>query len=303
MVKMGNHPKSLLPIKKLERYDVYYSRSFNRQRTYKYLFLLQDGSTVESAAYQHYQNDLPVDLSIDISSMVGCPMKCKFCESASIAYRRTLKEGEMLSQVFMLVSEHDKIFPKITCSFQGIGEPSLIPEKVLNVSNYLVNVSSRYEVSISTIGEKPAAFKIWRDHAVEIDSLQLSCSGTSESKVATIMPRSPSINKLIDEILLCSESPNINKTKFNYILINGFNDSSLDIETLVNYFRGTSVTVKISALNPTRSSTRYMLSETTYKHATEIKNKLIANDIDCYVYGAFNDIAVSCGQLTHMLEI
>jgi 23S rRNA (adenine2503-C2)-methyltransferase len=297
-----SHNHLLTKVKGFARSERYQSRSFDRQVAYRYLFRLSDGNVIETSGYQHYLEDRPVDYSIDISSMVGCPMKCKFCESALLTFDRALEAGEMVAQVVNLVDWHGDGFPRITCSFQGIGEASLIPEKILSVSRKLLAMDSRYEISIATLGERPHAFKIWRDSDIAIDSLQLSCSGTTDQQIKKMMPRGPKIQRLINELVLCSRSANINKVKLNYILMDGLNDSSDDVRRLIDMTQGTDIAVKVSSLNLTEAAHRAGLQQGSEDSAQRISTELRSAGIESYVYGPFNETNVSCGQLAFLAE-
>ena len=63
----------------------------------KYLFLLEDGNTIEAVLMKHdYGN------SICVSSQVGCNMGCSFCESGRVKKIRNLSTSEMVRQVLMV---------------------------------------------------------------------------------------------------------------------------------------------------------------------------------------------------------
>lgn len=289
-------------VKGLNRSEAYRSRSFDRQIAYRYLLRLADGNVVEASGYQHYLDDKPVDYSVDISSMVGCPMRCKFCESALLRFIRILEPCEMVAQVTNLVDWHGEGFPRITCSFQGIGEPSLIPDRVLQVSEELLAIDKRNEISISTVGERLNAFQIWRDSNIRIDSLQLSCSGTTDAQIESVMPRGPKIHQLIEELILCDNAANINKVKLNYILLEGFNDGTDDVRRLVAMLQGTSIAVKVSALNLTQASQVSGMQQASQEQACRISTILNTSGVESYVYGPFSETNVSCGQLAFLDE-
>jgi len=300
--KINNY--KLRKISIVKREDRYNSKYYDYQVAYRYLFQLLDEQQIESGAYLHFFGDTPVALAIDISSMVGCPMSCKFCESASIQYKRDLNIYEMIAQVTYLVEEHDKHkFPKIICSFQGIGEPSLIPHRIIEASRHFISSDHRINISISTIGFRLNAFKLWRECEIPIDNLQISCSGTTSKQIKWLMPDLPNLNKLVNEAILCTESDNIQKVKFNYVLIKDFNDSNQDVERLITLFSGTPIIVKISALNPTIASKGYKIIPGSFRRAEEICCKLKFNKVASYVYGSFNSTFVSCGQLSFIDKI
>lgn len=280
------------------REDKFLSRYFDHQVSYRYLLQLADGNTIETSAYLHYLRGQIVDIAIDISSMIGCPMQCKFCESGSIAYVRALHPKEMLEQFFLMCKLHDSPeIPKILCSFQGIGEPSLIADTIIDVSQQLLELDTRCKISISTIGSKLSAFKLWRDSSLPIDNLQISSSGSADDQIARIMPRTPDITALIEESTLSLQSENIQKVKFNYILIKGINDTDRDVERLIELFRHRNIIVKISCMNETQIARYHHLASGDMDRAIFFAQRLQEADIDSYVFGAFNSIDISCGQL------
>lgn len=246
-----NNTDTLTEVSKCTRIDIYHSKFFDKQVAYRYLFCLSDGNLIESAAYHHFKRDPYIlqDLSIDLSTMVGCPCKCKFCASQSISYIRSLKPFEIISQFVRLVREHDiPSYPQIMCSFQGIGEASLIPEDIIEISKHLLKLDRRINISIATMGTFLRAFQIWRDSGVPIRNLQISLSGTTNEQTHWLMPASPDFKKLISEAQLCASTGRFHQIKFNYILIKDFNDSNSDVKRLISFFTNTPYILKISAL-------------------------------------------------------
>jgi len=299
-------PTTNIPLKivsTFRRDDTYHSIYFGRQVAYRqiayrYLLGLEDENRIESSIYQHFLGDTSADLSIDISTMVGCPMKCKFCESASISYVRSLTVDEITSQVVQLVNQHDAPrFNEIMCACQGIGEPSLIAERVLESSAYLLSLDPRIRISIATLGTRLSAFRVWRESGIPIANLQISSSGTTAEQINWLTPRLPTLDELIYEAKLCVQCSNFMQVKFNHVLIRGFNDSPEDVQRLISFFRGTSIIVKIAALNPTFASKRNRLTPGTFERAQEICRELRANGVNSFVGGSFNNTNVSCGQL------
>jgi 23S rRNA (adenine2503-C2)-methyltransferase len=292
--------KTLRMLHVYKREDRYFSKYYDQQVAYKYLFALHEEHSIESAAYQHFRgvDRMPQDLSIDISSMIGCPMGCTFCESSLIPYKRCLTVDEMVAQVASLVEKHDRPrFPQIMCSFQGIGEPSLVAEEVIEASERLLMLDDRFDISIATIGANLKAFRAWRESNVPIHNLQISSSGITDEQLKRIIPNSPGVVKLVDEAQKCFGSSNFHKVKFNYILLDRFNDSERDVEQIISFFRDTGIIVKISALNPTAASQRAGLCPGSLERAVEMCKELLDNNVDSFVYGSFNDTNVSCGQL------
>jgi len=183
------------------------------------------------------------------------------------------------------------------CAYQGIGEPSLIAERVSESAAYLLTLDPRIEISIATLGTRVAAFKIWRESGIPIGNLQISSSGTTEEQINWLMPRQSTLKELLEEAKQCAQCSNFKKIKFNYLLIRGFNDSGEDVKRLISFFQGTTIIVKIGSLNSTLASKRAGLVPATFERAQEISRQLQANGISSFVGGPFNDTNVSCGQL------
>lgn len=290
--------KILKEIKRIKVEDNFISMNFDSQIAYRYLFKLNCGNTIETTAYLHYKNKIPSNLAIDISTMVGCPMDCQFCATSSQKYERQLTPEEIIEQVKLLIENHDnKNIPEITCSFQGIGEPSLMAKEIISVSKQLLKLDNRIILSIATMGNNLKAFEIWRNSDIPIFSLQLSCSGATNNKLKNIMPNSPKIESLVRELIKCTRTKNISKVKLNYILIKGYNDTTEDINSLINIIKNTDIIVKISSLNNTVNTKDNDLKQSSKDEAIKIVEKLKDNSISSYVYGTFNDTTISCGQL------
>ena len=296
----NNEKPILLELKRTEKSGPYSSRFFDYQIANRYLFRLQDGRTIESGAYQHFSGAKrkPVALAIDISTMVGCPMQCKFCASSFLTYIRPLTVEEMVAQVKRLISEKDNGFEKIVCSFQGIGETSLIPDVIMQASRRVLQLDPRCHISIATLGNRLEAFRIWCESEVPIDNLQVSCSGTTNEQIDWLMPGIDDIETLFSEVKQCTYAKNINKIKINYVLIRGFNDSQADLTRLITKFGGTSIIIKISALNQTFASQHNRLVSVSQEQAQRFSAALIANGVDSFLHGSFKETNISCGQLT-----
>lgn len=280
------------------RTDRYMSRYYDTQHSHRYLVVLNDGRAVEATAYYHSRNGHLQDLSIDVSTMLGCPVGCSFCESGSIARVRVLSVKEIICQFDELVRRYDNPdVPHVVCSFQGIGEPSLIPNHVIAVAERVISTEPRFAISISTTGVGLTAFQHWRESGISVENLQISLGAPREEMRRRIINAAPPITELICEARRCLESGNFRKVKFNLVLISHLNDSDEDIDALVSLFRKTDITVKLSALNSTNIAQRHGLSSSSLKRAEEMAEELRYHGIDSYVFGAFNDIEVSCGQL------
>ena len=88
--------------------------------TRKYLFDLGDGSNVEAVAMWYEKRT-----TLCISTQVGCPLDCTFCETATGRYGRNLTGGEILDQICALKRDAGLPHKKVNVVFMGMGEPLL----------------------------------------------------------------------------------------------------------------------------------------------------------------------------------
>jgi len=146
---------------------------------------------------------------------------------------------------------------------------------------------------VSTTGVGVAAFALWRESRIEFENIQISLLAPREESRRLMMASAPSLVTLLKEGQLCLESGTFRKVKFNLVLIRGINDSHDDLDALVSLFKGTGLTVKLSALNRTRVAMHHDLHPSSLQRAQQMASELRAQGVDCYVFGAFSDIDVS----------
>lgn len=280
------------------RDDRYWSRYFDFQRAYRYVGTLRDSLQIEASAYEHYASGTPSTLAIDISTMVGCPLRCRYCAAASVPYRRPLKESEIDAQAELLLTLHgERRFPKITCSFQGIGDPALVPQTVIRAGRHVLSLDDRAALSLATTLADPKVIAVWGESGLPIDNLQISCSATTVEQARALVPTGFDPFRAMHAAVLARQYTSIRKVKLNYILLHGFNDSSADIERLVSLMAPQALTIKVSVLNQTAASAYYGFRPATLAAAQWFAAHLREGGIDSYVYGAFEGTNISCGQL------
>jgi 23S rRNA (adenine2503-C2)-methyltransferase len=282
------------------REDRFDALTFDSQVAHKYVLRLADGNQVETAAYEHFRDGRRVRLAVDVSTMVGCPMRCVFCDAASLRYVRNLTPDEMTAQYAMAVDAHAGDVGRLSASFQGIGETSLVDRLVVEAAERMVAHDPRTDITISTLGASPTAFAVWRDSGLPIGSVQLSAPGSTDAQVRAIAPRSPRLKTLVAELAACAECATIEEARLNYILIDGYNDSTEDARRLAALVGDAAIRVKVSCLNPTMSAARAGLEPATRARAEEFCAELGAHGTRAQVFGSFGDGHFSCGQLIHL---
>ena len=133
----------------------------------KYLFILADGSEVESVLICQ-----PKRFTLCVSSQVGCAIGCKFCRTAQMGLKRNLLASEIVGQV-MAVREHvmanplqrqDETFQNIV--FMGMGEPLANYAKIMDAIRTMIEPQpnglgmSARQITVSTVGLVPGIVKL-----------------------------------------------------------------------------------------------------------------------------------------------
>jgi 23S rRNA (adenine2503-C2)-methyltransferase len=282
---------------RIDRRDSFESRVFDEQRSQKYLVSLIDGAQVETTLYHHWLRGVPTDVAIDLSTMVGCPMTCAFCASATIPYQRPLTVSEIVGQAAHFVAQGALAAPQITCSFQGIGEPSLIPKRIVESARRMLALDPRVVISVSTMARRPAGVRHIVESGLPIESFQLSMGRELPGTSVRTIPQSPGLPTIAELARELAAARTVNKVKVNVILVEGLRNSVRFKDELIDAFAHSSISVRVSWLNETGGSALSRLVPSAIDHAREFSSELQQRGVDSYVFGAFENIGVSCGQL------
>lgn len=263
----------------------------SKDGTAKYLFALQDGNMIESVLMTYKYG-----LAICISSQVGCKMGCRFCASSSLGFIRDLTAGEMMEQVLAVQRDCEKRIGNIT--IMGIGESldnyeNLV--KFLRLANMPegLNMSLR-KINVSTCGLVPGILKL-ANEGLPVN-LSISLHAPADEKRLELMPvsKSYSLDKIIEACNIYTEKTR-RRITFEYIMIDGFNDSKEDALILASKVREMLCHVNLIAANHVEG-TRFMPS--TRENMELFKSLLENNGISVTIRRELGkDIDAACGQL------
>jgi 23S rRNA (adenine2503-C2)-methyltransferase len=258
---MANLPKSLRAALE-EGYDLRWpevaERTLSFDGTRKYLFRLDDGTTVEAV-------HIPEDdrRTICISTQAGCPLKCAFCLTGIAGYRRNLATGEILGQVATVIEEHpvaathprrrgEDPFPW-NVVVMGMGEPLLNYEATVEALRVLMDgegfgVPPR-KLTLSTVGILPALERLAREPVRP--NLAISLHAPDPGLRRALMPieeRYPMA--AVIEAALAYPVPRGGLVTFEYVLLGGVNDTLAHARELARRLGGKRAKVNLIPLNP-----------------------------------------------------
>jgi len=197
--------------------------------TTKFLWSLHDGLKIESVII--YEG---TRVTFCISSQVGCALDCQFCATGKMGFLRNLSSGEIVEQVILMMINADK--PATNIVYMGMGEPLLNLKNVIKAGEILSDPEglafSRKKITISTSGIAPAVRKL-ADMNTPF-SLAISLNAVFEKKRRILMPVSKSypLDLLLENIRYYTSKTG-KRVTFEYILIDGLNDSKKDADQLI----------------------------------------------------------------------
>lgn len=260
----------------------------------KFLFATRDGNFIESVLIRNEGSD-DGRLTVCISSQAGCPMGCRFCQTAKIGFRRNLEAGEILDQLCQVrritgVRNNNIVF-------MGMGEPFMNYDNVMkaaDIMNYTFgfHISVR-KITISTSGVTGAIERFIEEKRPY--NLAISLNDTLPEKRRENMPveKKYPFSGIAD--LLKNKFPvSRNRVTIEYVMRKD-NISDEDAGRLKKMFRYGRIKLNLIPLNrgehdlevPTQHDMERFI------HALEIM------DIPISVRKSFgSDISGACGQLS-----
>ena len=219
------------------------------QGTKKILFQLADNYRVESVLIKektHY--------TFCISTQVGCALKCSFCATGAMGFKRDLTAGEILCQVLMLKKELVQYTGKINLVFMGMGEPLLNYDNLKQAIEIItaekgIGISPR-NITISTAGILENIIRFETDFPRV--KISFSLNGSSSAMREELMPISKK-EKLTDILNYFRSTAGQRKHRitFEYVMLKGINDSLKDAAKIVKLLHGIPCKINLIPYNPT----------------------------------------------------
>lgn len=263
----------------------------------KYLFYLQDGEKIEAVLMRHdYGN------SICISTQVGCNMGCKFCESGRLKKVRNLTAGEMTEQILKVQEDiGDRVSHVV---LMGIGEPFDNYDEVtkfIEIINHDLGLAiGARHITVSTCGLIPK-IKEFMNFPYQVN-LAISLHAPTDELRRQIMPVA---NAYPLEDLMQTIQKYIAKTNrrvtFEYILLQGINDSKECAESLAKLVSGMNCYINLIPYNETENIGYKRSKEETIREFYDILKKNHTSVTKRKEFGS--KISAACGQLRSKKEM
>jgi len=264
-----------------------------RDGTKKFLFQLGDGNRIESVLIPDKAR-----LTLCLSTQVGCAFGCQFCLTGKIGWKRDLTVSEIVNQILAV----RKMLPEKTSLtnivLMGMGEPLANYDHTIKAIHLMhhpdaFKLSSR-RITLSTVGPLPELERLTKEKISF--RLAISLNASDEETRSQLMP----INRrypLKRILALCKNFPLRPRTRitFEYVMIEGINDSSLDAKRLLRILRGIPSKVNLIPLNEAPEIPFKRPSEEKVKYFQEI---LMEGGVTAIVRTSKGrEISAACGQL------
>ena len=236
--------------------------------------------------------------TICVSSQAGCAVNCRFCMTALLGLLRNLSAGEIVGQILRVLSDQNVTLhtERINLVFMGQGEPFLNYENFMKAVRLLVEGAGIPEsrMTVSTAGIVPRIHD-FSDEPVR-PKLAISLNAPNDALRDQVMPvnRKWNLEKLISAAREFRLRPRERLT-FEYVLMEGVNDSVQHARELAELVRGLKAKVNLIALNP-GPDIPFLTPED--EHVQAFQQMLIRAGIPAFVRRPHGrDIYAACGQL------
>lgn len=265
-----------------------------KDKTAKYLFELNDGSTIETVLM--YFN---FGQSVCVSSQVGCNMGCTFCASGLLKKQRDLTAGEIVGEIMYIQNELDQEDLRVgNVVIMGTGEPFDNYDNVMDFCSIInsdlgLAIGARH-ITISTCGIVPKIKQFAKEHKQY--NLAISLHAPTQELRDRLMPVNHAypLDMLMNALREYSEENN-RRITFEYILLKGVNDSDDDARTLANLVRGMNAYINLIPYNEVDENG---YRTTNDKIALHFYDVLMKNGVKATLRQKHgDDIDAACGQL------
>jgi 23S rRNA (adenine2503-C2)-methyltransferase len=215
--------------------------------TCKLLVALADGEAIESVIIPAGRR-----LTLCLSSQAGCAIGCEFCATARMGLHRNLTAAEMAGQVLAARRELTPDERLTNFVFMGMGEPlANYPQlgRTLRIMTapWGLGISPR-RITVSTVGLIPGMERLLAEFQVNLAVSLHATTDETRSRIVPVNRRFP-LGELLEA---CQRLPiaRRNRITFEYVMLDGINDSPADAQRLVKLMRPLRAKVNLLFFNP-----------------------------------------------------
>ena len=269
------------------------SQQTSSDGTTKFLLQLADGRQIEAV----FIPDTPAQ-TFCISTQVGCAMTCGFCLTGKMGLTRHLTAGEIAGQVRVLANATGLTASAFNIVLMGMGEPLHNYDQTMKALRMLADEQGLAvhpkRITLSTVGVVPGIERLASEALMP--NLAISLHATTDEARDALVPinRKYPLEMLLDA---CRAFPLAKRRRitFEYVLLDGVNDTPEDARRLASLLRGIHAKVNLLPLNEAPGIPFKRPSDARVNAFAKI---LADRDITVSVRKSRGrDIRAACGQL------
>ena len=243
-----------------------------------------------------------------ISSQVGCTLTCSFCHTGTQKLVRNLTAGEIVGQLMMArddlgewpvpgaPKDETRLLSNIV--LMGMGEPLYNFENVRDAMKIAMDPEgiqlSRRRITLSTSGVVPEIARTAKEIGCQ---LAVSFHATTDDVRDKLVPINKrwNIETLLEALRAYPKVSNSERITFEYVMLNGVNDSDQDAHRLVKLIEGIPAKINLIPFNEWPGA--------PYTRSSNNRIRAFANIIYQAGYASpirtprGEDIMAACGQL------
>ncbi len=230
---------------------VSYSKEDN---SYKFLLETKDKKLIETLLMISEKR-----VTLCVSCMIGCPLKCKFCATGSeLKYVRKLETAEIIGQFLVAMNylntnlDQNKITNIV---FMGMGEPLLNLENIKKSLKIFTGENafgmSKNRITISTAGVTPGLSELINEFGVK---LAISLHFPTNEQRSEFMPINQKYS--LQDVIAEAKKIKLNKRDYitiEYLMLQDINDSIEHAKKLIRVLSNLKVKINLIPYNTTKT--------------------------------------------------
>jgi 23S rRNA (adenine2503-C2)-methyltransferase len=270
--------------------------------TRKWLLDVGTGNAVETVFIPEIDRG-----TLCVSTQAGCALDCAFCSTGKQGFNRNLSTAEIIGQLWWANREvgkdADGNWPVTNVVMMGMGEPLLNFDNTVSALHLMLDDNayglSRRRVTVSTSGIVPAIDRL-RDECPVALAVSLHAPNDVLRNVLVPVNQKYPLRELMAACRRYLEKAPRDFVTFEYVMLEGVNDSEKDARELVALVRDVPCKFNLIPFNP--------FPQAPYKRSSSdavcrFRDVLMqANIVTTTRKVRGDDIAAACGQLAGQVQ-
>ncbi len=284
------------------------TKQVSEDGTRKYLVRIAGGHEVEVVYIPEEGRG-----TLCVSSQVGCTLTCSFCHTGTQKLVRNLTAAEIIGQVMIArddlgewpvpgtITEAPRLLSNIV--LMGMGEPLYNFENVRDAMKIAMDPEgiqlSRRRITLSTSGVVPEIARTAQEIGCQ---LAISFHATTDEVRDKLVPINKrwNIAELVESLRAYPKVSNSERITFEYVMLDGVNDSDADAYRLIELIRGIPAKINLIPFNEWPGAPYKRSSNNRIRAFSEIIYK--AGYASPVRKPRGEDIMAACGQLKSATE-